>query len=262
MSDEWLARLGDVENDSKAAAIFIVVEYDKWTVERRRTTTDEYFRMSLHFTFLMNQYRLSRKSLRSGDAIMVEWLYTKFLPIYLITNKFHYFEKVLSMIDELYDQIPAQMLHLVRMNCTSPLYAGVDKDGNPMANWSLDGIIELFQKFYHKMGMENSMKGWFKHSSHAMLKNKCERFVGVSYSRGATAIHANSRAVDHVSEKVSGTSPAGSTKRTAIPSQVLEKDAIAEVLFLIECAVEKPGREYEAIKESMYGVCCPWSRQL
>ena len=85
-------------------------------------------------SFLMNQYRLFRKSLRSGDAIMVEWLYTKFLPIYLVTNKFHYFEIVLSMIDELYDQIPSRMLHLVRMNRTSPLYAGVDKDGNPMAN--------------------------------------------------------------------------------------------------------------------------------
>ena len=242
--NEWISRLRDVEKDSKAAAIFIAVEYDKWTVEQRRTTNDEYFLMSLNFCFLMNQYRLFRKSLRSGDAIMVEWLYTKFLPIYLVTNKFHYFEIVLSMIDELYDQIPARMLHLVRMNRTSPLYAGVDKDGNPMANWSLDGIIELLQKFYHKMGMENNMKGWFRHSSHAMLKNKCERFVGVSYSRGATAIHADHRSVDHVSENVATTSPAGSTKRTAIPSRVLEKHAIAEFLFLIECAVNQPARKY------------------
>ena len=36
--DKWLARLGDVENDSKAAAIFIAVEYDKWTVQQLMST--------------------------------------------------------------------------------------------------------------------------------------------------------------------------------------------------------------------------------
>ena len=45
-----------------------------------------------------------------------------------------------------------------------------------------------------------------------------------------------------------------STKHTSIPSHVLEKHAIAEVLFLIEFAVEKPARKYD---QRQFGVCCP-----
>ena len=55
------------------------------------------------------------------------------------------------MMEELYGSIDYQLLHLTRINRTLPLYTGVDKDGHPMANWPVDGWIELVQFFYHNI---------------------------------------------------------------------------------------------------------------
>ena len=50
-----------------------------------------------------------------------------------------------------------------------------------MANWSLDGIIELIQKYYHQMKFTTE-KGWSTHSPHVMLTNKAMRFAQTEYN--------------------------------------------------------------------------------
>ena len=51
-------------------------------------------------------------------------------------------------------------------------------------NWAVDGLIELIQKFYHKMNFKNdSLDGWMQHSPHLQLNNKAIRFATSEYSR-------------------------------------------------------------------------------
>ena len=99
----------------------------------------------------MNFYPTFSLSVRSGDAVMVEWIYKEFLPISLVTVKTHYFEIVLWIMDEHYGSISSKLLHLVQFNITFPLNIGMEKFKNPMTNWELNAVIESIQKFYHEM---------------------------------------------------------------------------------------------------------------
>ena len=72
--------------------------------------------------------------------------------------------------------ISSKLLQLVRFNFTVPLYNGMEKFGNPMANWALDAVIESIQKFYHEMNFDNTVSGWLRHLANVMLMNKCSRF--------------------------------------------------------------------------------------
>ena len=77
---------------SSELALFIAEKYLNWLDEKRSSTTDEYFRMGTNYVYVISLYRLFKKALRAGDAIMIEWLYQQFLGIFLITKKNHYVE--------------------------------------------------------------------------------------------------------------------------------------------------------------------------
>ena len=77
------------------------------------------------------------------------------------------------MMDDHYGSISSKLLQLVRLNRTVPLYNGMDKFGNPTANWELDALIESIQKFYHEMNYYNIVSGWLRHSENVMLMNNC-----------------------------------------------------------------------------------------
>ena len=140
-------------------------------------STDQYLKMAILFVWLMDMYRLFRLSARAGDAFMIEWLYFRFLPIYLATGKHQYVEIVLGQMENLYSKLPPHILHLVRLNRTVPLYDGVDQAGNPMAFWPHDAIIELLQMCFHEHNKENTIESWIKNSPHPMCMNKAKRLL-------------------------------------------------------------------------------------
>ena len=61
--------------------------------------------MLSNFIKVMHYYHLFRVSVGNGDAVMIEWLYKEFLPIYLIHGKVNYFEIVLGMIETFYSAL-------------------------------------------------------------------------------------------------------------------------------------------------------------
>ena len=107
---------------------------------------------------------------------MIEWLYKYFLPIYLYTSNNNCFDIFYGIIYQLYGAIDYKLLHLTRIDQTVPLYTGFNTDGRPMENWSIDGLIELVQKIYHKMNFINdNLEGLMQHSSHLQFNNKSIR---------------------------------------------------------------------------------------
>ena len=150
---------------------------------KQTSTIDKFICMSLNYLYIMNLYRGFCLSVRAGDALMIEWIYKEFLPILLVTRKTRYFEIVLGMIDEHYGFISSKLLQFVRLNRTVPLYNGMDKFGNPMANWALDAVIEYIQNFYHEINFDNTISGWLRHSSNVILMKKCSRIAKAEYGR-------------------------------------------------------------------------------
>ena len=105
------------------------------------------------------------------------------LPLFGITAKKHYFKIDLKQMEDLYKQILYKYLHLTRINWTVLLYSGVDKQGDPMENWAMDGLIETVQKYYHKMNFNTGKANtWLKHSSHVMVMSKASCIVIEEYS--------------------------------------------------------------------------------
>ena len=144
------------EKNPKNLSILIANGYLTWIDEKCTSTTDEVFRMMLNFVKTMTLCQQFRCSLSSGDSIMIEVLYQEFLPIFVLTNKKHYVEIVLGMIDTLCSKLNCMQLQLVRTNRTVSLYSSQEKQENkPMSNWALDAIIELIQKHYHQMRFKN-----------------------------------------------------------------------------------------------------------
>ena len=121
----------------------------------------------------MNIYRTFRLSARAGDYVMIEFIYKDLLPIFLVTGKTHFLEIMLGMMDEHFGSISSKILKIVWLNCTVPLYNGMDKFFNPMANWALDAVTEFIQNFYHEMDFDNNVSGWLRHLENFMLMNKC-----------------------------------------------------------------------------------------
>ena len=163
--------------DPKALAIHMADGYHRWLENKvSSNSTDQYLKMAILFVQLMDMYWLFCLSVRAGNAVMIEWLYSRFLPIYLAIGKHQYIEIVLGQMENVYSKLPPHILHLVWLNRTVPLYDGVDQAGNPMAFWAHDAIIELVQKYFHEHNnkKENMMESWIKNSPHYSTKTCSE----------------------------------------------------------------------------------------
>ena len=170
------------KDDAKELVLEIAKQFLAWLRRKQENTTDKVFCMAINFVLLIELYQEFRIALNTGDAVMIEWLYNNFLPIFCLTKKKHYVEIVFSMIETLYYIIGHRCLQLVCNNRTLPLHDGLDKQGIPMANWSLDGIIELVQNYYHQMKF-NSKEGWGRHTPHVMLTSKAQRYAQSEYAK-------------------------------------------------------------------------------
>ena len=161
--DDEMERLEECFTDSREYAICIATIFIEWIEKKQNDSTDQVFMMVINFVILVNFYCEFCVVLATCDAIMIECLYREFLPTYFASKKKHYFKIVMTMMERLYSKISHEHLQLIRINCTLPLHSGFDKQGIPMANFSLDGIIKLFQKYYHHMKF-NSEYGWARHT--------------------------------------------------------------------------------------------------
>ena len=108
-----------------------------------------------------------------------------------------------------------------------------------MANWSLDGIIELIQKYYDQMRF-TAEKGWSVHSPHVMLTNKATRFAQTEYN----CLMTKGDKDEKWNSLSDGVDPTNNCSQTAVNCRAKEHLAIVNYLNILELAVEIPGRKY------------------
>ena len=111
-------------------------------------------------------------------------------------------------------------LHLTRINHTTPLYSGLSKQGEPMANWALDGLIEMVQKYYHKMNFHTGKgNGWLTHLPHVMIMSKASRIVVEEYSCLNSIEDKDSKFVDHQDNNIKTSKGYKNTKASSAPKK-------------------------------------------
>ena len=103
----------DIFEDEKELCVHVSRNFLQWMELKLTSTTDKCFCMSLNYAYIMNLYRTFRLLVRAGDAVIIEWLYKEFPPIFLVTGKTHYLEIVLRMMDEHYGSISSKLIQLV-----------------------------------------------------------------------------------------------------------------------------------------------------
>ena len=230
------------EEDSKELVLHIAKQFLAWLQDKQANTTDEVLQMAINFVLLIDLYREFQIALNTGDAVMIECLYNDFLPIFCLTKKKHYVEMVFSMIETLYQKIGHRCLQLVRINRTIPLHRKLDKQGIPMANWTLDGIIELVQKYYHQMKF-NSEEGWARHTPHVMLTSKAQRYAQSEYAKTQNE-HSHDEQFMNMNDSSSVHDPNKNRTDTAVKCKAKEKLAIANYISILQMNKEIPGRKY------------------
>ena len=225
--------------DSEEFAVHIAKGYTNWTKIWRRETTDNVVRMILNFIAVMDLYRAFCVVVCAGNVIMIEAMYRDMLPLFGITAKKHYFEIALKQMEDLYEQILYKYLHLTRINQTILLYSGVDKQGDCMANWAMDGLLETVQKYYHKMNFNTGKaNAWLKHFSHVMVMSKASCIVMEEYSRLNNVEDRDSKFIDHKDTNLKTTKGVKSVKNSSNLKREREALSVAEYLLLSEMTKE------------------------
>lgn len=129
---------------------------------------------------------------------------------------------------------------MIRINRTVPLYDGNDKDGNPMANWALDGIIEMLQKYYHRLRFDEK-NAHIKDSAHIMVINRSQRMEATEYGSRNKNRSGNDGGV---SQDVLHEQKHKNRQSTIIPKRLKEHMAIGELINITKLTVEEPHRSY------------------
>jgi hypothetical protein len=238
----------DYKDKPKELATIVAARFLKWMSDKVKTTSDDVFRMCILFAQLTRKYKVFRLSVRNGDAILVEYLYEFFIPIWLVTAKHNYVEIALNQIEDLYGRVPFHVLQAARENRMQPLHVGSDRDGVPMAQWALDAIMELLQIKYKAMNFPNSREGWQKHSTNMPLVARCKTFCQTEYSHRYD--------VDSYDEQFLEFDAAGENQdmgncksQSKVPRRHQEKIMVSEILHLADAFIEKPGR---SMKENTF----------
>ena len=123
-----------------------------------------------------------------------------------------------------------------------PLHVGNDRDGNPMAEWAMDALMELLQIKYKAMNFPNSREGWQSHSTNMPLVARAKVFCQTKYSRRFD--------VDSYDEQFFEFNAAGEKQdkannktNTKVPKRTKEKIMVSEVLLLVRAFLETDNRK-------------------
>ena len=219
-------------------AIFLAKHYIKWLKKKRENTTDEVFlRMVLIFVTLMHMYKNMVIAVHSGDYIMIEYMYVKFLPIFEASGKRNYVEIVCTMIDMLYATIDPKILHhLVRLNRTFPLYIGRNLNNTIMAHKAIDDHVEGQQPGHATLGINpENAEEFCEASVHVTFYKKAAQFANIQYYRNESKTKKNNSKTDEIGKNKIGSIASNRSK---------EKMAIAEFISLISATTEISGRVY------------------
>ena len=176
-------------------------------------------------------------AVRSGDSMMIEYLYIKLLPAFEASAKKNYVEITCSMVDTLYASIDPNILHFVRLNRTFPLYTGRDKPGGVlMAHKAIDDHIESQQPALAALGTNPENRDAFCDASvHVTFYRKAKQFSQIQYYRNDTKTKRMNEETNEV---------AANKRKSVKPKRSQEKMAIAEYLLLTSATAEIDNRKY------------------
>ena len=192
--------------------------------------------MVLNFVMLMHMYKNLVIAVRSGDSMMIKYMYIKLLPVFEASSKRNYVELICGMVETLYATIDPKILHLVRLNRTLPLYTGQNSNGSLMAHKAINDHVEGQQPAYGVLGMNPENRDEFCETSvHVIFYTKAAQFANIQYYRNESKMKKNNETSNEIESKKLGSIASNCSK---------ERMAIAEFISLISATAEVNGRVY------------------
>jgi hypothetical protein len=180
--DNWY-EMAELIADMYELATYLADELEKWIDRKLQSSTDKMFKFRLNFIKVARCYRLFGEAIRSGSVITIEHLWVRFCWIWKLLGKRIYVEIALNQIEDLYDRADYWLLQTIQDNRTARFHDGETKDGAPLSQWSIDGMIENLQKRYKNMQFKNTEDEWVKHSVNMPFVSMCITFVNSEYGK-------------------------------------------------------------------------------
>jgi hypothetical protein len=173
------------------------------------------------------------------------WL--RFRPIWkLLGKRIYVLEITLNQVEDLYDRSDYWLLQTMCNNRTARFHDGTTKDGVPLSQWSVDGMIENLQKRYKCMQFKNNEDDWCKHSISMAFVSMCIMFVNTEYGK---RYDVESMDEWNRGEKdLLATDNANKKLHTIVPKHIQEMKMVQEILKLSELFVETPGCKFKGGK--------------
>jgi hypothetical protein len=224
-------------------ATYLAERLGTWIDEKLESSTDKMFKFGLNFVKVARGYRLFGEAIRSGSVITIEHLWLRFCRIWKLLGKRIYVEIALNQVEDLYDRCDYWLLQTIRDNRTARFHDGATKEGIPLAQWSIDGMIENLQKRYKCMQFRNTEDDWCKHSINMAFVSMCITFVNTEYGK-----RYDVESMDEWNEgqnDSSATDNANKKKPTVVPKHIQEMTMVQEILKLSGMFVETPGRQFK-----------------
>jgi hypothetical protein len=175
--------MGELAEDVEELATYLGERVGTWIDEKLQSSTDRMFKFGLNFVKVARGYCLFGEAIRSGSVITIEHLWLRFCRIWKLLGKRIYVEITLNQVEDLYDRSDYWLLQTIRENRTARFHDGATKDGVPLSQWSVDGMIKNLQKRYKCMQFKNTEDDWCKHSINMAFVSMCITFVNSEYGK-------------------------------------------------------------------------------
>ena len=207
------------------------------------TSTDEILRLMCNFCKMVTKYRLFKNSVRSGDSIMVEVIYSQIVPALFHLTRHTYYNILLDQIDEYYHRIPYPILQHIRENRFQRLHQGSDRKNIKSSHWEIDALMELINKDVKQLDFPNTLQGWQLHSQNLMLSLRSRILVTNEYSHHFKVDVANAKAD---SDNYTDIANKGNIRERSTPSkQKNERIMCANILLLADFQKEVNNRKFK-----------------
>eukprot|EP00957_Ditylum_brightwellii_P068221 5178817-Ditylum_brightwellii.AAC.1 len=115
-----------------------------------------------------------------------------------------------------------------------------------MANWVLNSIIKMIQKYYCAMNFDNIIKVWMQHLENITLVSKCMQFVQVEYNKSGKE-GQEAKLINHIDSSQKKDRNKNCNKSSP-PKQQNEKAAVAEFLLINNICSKAPDMHYALVE--------------
>ena len=168
--------------DYNSFVIELCEKFEIFIDEKIKRTKDDYWKYACCFYKLFSLYKLYTTSMKSGDAVAMEYIETNFCGIFHLMKKHKYVEIVLNQMEKKYLNISYSQLQEIRMNCSCRYEQNIPTKNIYYPMHVLDEVMENVNMWVKELPVHQDDESWTVHSPNVTFARRSITFEKMSTS--------------------------------------------------------------------------------